>query len=72
VSVCIFHLPVHRGLLQVLILVLSRDYLLWRFSKKHGIYVPVGWKYYARHGKVIGRDFFFDRTTVVFTYYLQR
>jgi hypothetical protein len=32
-----------------------------------GIYVPVGWQIYARHGKARGQTFFSDKPRVVFT-----
>ena len=31
-----------------------------------GIYVPLVWQIYARHGKASGRTFFSDKPTVVF------
>ena len=38
-----------------------------KLNSRYGIYVPVGWQIYARHGKASGRTFFSDKPTVVFT-----
>jgi hypothetical protein len=40
-----------------------------KYLNSQGIYVPVGWQIYARHGKASGRTFFSDKPTVVFTPY---
>ena len=37
-----------------------------RVKRMPGIYVPVGWQIYARHGKASGRTFFSDKPTVVY------
>ena len=36
------------------------------YCKTKRVYIPVGWKNYAKHGKARGQTFFSDKRTVAF------